>query len=303
MAEKRKKLLFVGATAVLAVGFWGLMKFGSYWKLQRAIARVKQTEENWRQTSLISLTNLQEVAASIDTMMARGTNVHLLNRRQTAALKRQIQNCLLTYSRGDFDQFVKFRMPCGKGVNTIFNKEELAEYKRRLPTPERVAQVLAENPSGVREEYGDEVADELRHYSLSTPMDIWKYMWMTGKSRRFKESGTKIYCMDCWTGFSPDQSWITVSELPLSAWVLAVSADYAAVNRFKSDTKLAPPKGNNDSTPKMYAVTRLHVKIPSDDPDVPPHPYYVLFALTTRPECWIPLSFVVSYDKMPQYIF
>ena len=296
MTRKKRNLLFVGLIAILGIVFLCMMKFGKYWQEQKSIDLGNKIKESWKPTSLVSLTNLQEVAASIESIMARGTNTHLISDRQMKALKKQIQNCLETYSQGDFNKFVEFRMPCGKGVNTVFNQEELKRYKNFLPAAAEVARNFAENPSAIPEEYHKEI----QRYSLSTSMNVWKYMWLVGSLSRYKASGGKLYCNDCWTDISPDQSWVTISELPLSALYFAKQAGTFGIGNSPPDINLSPPKGRNESTPKMYAAVRLHV---NTNRKIGSHPFFIIFALTTKPECWIPVAFVSAYHQGTNYIF
>ena len=95
--------MFVGLIAILGIVFLSMMKFGKYWQEQKSIDLGNKIKESWKPTSLVNLTNLQEVTTSIESIMARGTNTHLISDRQTKALKKQIQNCLETYSQGDFN--------------------------------------------------------------------------------------------------------------------------------------------------------------------------------------------------------
>lgn len=98
MTKKQRKFFLIGIVLLLSTGYFGLVKFGKYWQEQKSIDLGNKIKESWKPTSLVNLTNLQEVATSIESIMARGTNTHLISDRQTKALKKQIQNCLETYS-------------------------------------------------------------------------------------------------------------------------------------------------------------------------------------------------------------
>ncbi|MCS1407714.1 MAG: hypothetical protein M2R45_00874 [Verrucomicrobia subdivision 3 bacterium] len=223
----------------------------------------------------------------------RPTNRHLLSPKQTAALKSQIQNCLLTYSRGDFDQFVKFRMPCGKGVNVTFNQNEVKKYvDNYLPTVEKMRQNFHQIPS--------EHQAAFEGYSLDSEIKVWKYMWIMAGQMKYEVSGGRAFCNDCWLGFSPEQSWVSLSELPVSATQLAKEAGHLEFSRDPSDLELAPPRRNRDSTPKLYAAVCLHANV---DSKYGPRPVYVVFVLTTKPEDWVPIGLSDGYYRGMDYIF
>ena len=172
----------------------------------------------------------------------------------------------------------------------------MKRYKNFLPAAAEVARNFAENPLAIPAEY----RKEIQRYSLSTSMDVWKYMWIVGSLARYKASGGNLYCNDCWTDISPDQSWVTISELPLSALYFAKQAGTLGIGNSPPDIKLSPPKRRNESTPKMYAAVRLHV---NTNRKIGAHPFFIVFALTTKPECWIPVAFVSAYYQGTNYIF
>ena len=119
MTRKKRNLLFVGLIAILGIVFLSMTKFNSRWRIKQAVKKEERTREVWKEAPFIGLTDHQKVSEAIDSIMLRGTNIHLINPKQTKALKMQIQNCLEAYSQGDFNKFVEFRMPCGQGINTV----------------------------------------------------------------------------------------------------------------------------------------------------------------------------------------
>lgn len=92
--------------------------------------------------------------------MLRSTNVHLLNPKQTKALKMQIRNCLEAYSQGDFNKFVEFRMPCRQGINTVSDPVEMAAYN--LPAAEKVPDIFPKIQA--REEIPELIPREFDNY-------------------------------------------------------------------------------------------------------------------------------------------
>ena len=75
---------------LLVTGYFGLVKFGKYWQEQESIDLGNKIKESWKPTYLVSLTNFQEVARSIESIMDRDTNIHLISDRQIIVLKNQI---------------------------------------------------------------------------------------------------------------------------------------------------------------------------------------------------------------------
>ena len=312
---QRKKLLLIGSIAALAVIFPAVMKLGTFSKYQKARVRADKMMESWQPTSQISLTNFQEVDLSIamDDLIGRGTNIHWLNQRQIDSLKRQIENCLATYSQGDFNKFIEFRMPCGKGVNVMFDSAEMDKYVKFLPSREEFPQRLKKLQKIVK--IPPEYIKEFQQYSLSSPMKIWKYAWIYGGLLSLDDPNVPVwvslkpFCNDCWKGWSPEQSWVTVSKLPLFASQLCEdSGNSYGMWKKASDLRLSPPTDSTDSTPRIYAGVKLHIitdlkENPNEKYKVSTHPIFVVFALTTKPECWIPISLSSSYYRGTKYIF
>ena len=296
MTGKKRNLLFVGLIAILGIVFLCMTKFNSRWRIKQAVKKEERTRKVWKEAPFISLTDHQKVSEAIDSIMLRGTNIHLINPKQTKSLKMQIQNCLEAYSQGDFNKFVEFRMPCGQGINTVFDPVEMAAYN--LPAAEKIPGILEKIQA--REAIPEPILREFDNYSTSSPMSIWKYRWLLGGLIRYKASGGRVWCTDCWTGFSPEKSWVLISDLPQSAIQFANEVRTSGIFTDPPDLKLSPPKGNNDSTPKMYAVVRLHVDTKLK---VSAHPIFVVFILTTKPECWQPMSFVSCYYIGTKYMF
>ena len=282
----------------LVVGFviaasMGLLLFLMF-RQPHSLRLAEDIRNSWELESYVSLTNHSAISTSIEGILSNSTNVNLLNARQISALEDQIYNCLITYSTGDFASFVKFRMPCGDSVNVEFDRDEIGGYlDGYLPTVK-----------DMREVYFDDLSEEdkilFKDYSLKDEMDVWKYMWIVAGQEVYQGSGGKPFCNDCWKGFSPDQSWVKLSELPVITTQTVREAGHLGFKSEGSDLMLAPPSGRRDSTPKMYAEVKLHI---DTDRNIGAQPFYIVFVLTTNPECWIPVSFVMSHYRGTDYIF
>ncbi|MCS1407713.1 MAG: hypothetical protein M2R45_00873 [Verrucomicrobia subdivision 3 bacterium] len=297
MTERQKKLLFVGVVSVLAIVFTTITKFSATWRKQQAIAREEAREDSWKSASFINLTDFQKVAGGVDEMMSKGTNVHLLSEQQMVALKSRIRSCLDAYSQGDFGKYLDFRMPCGRGIVT-FDEAEIKKYKYNLPSRGKLQEVIEKIQAN--RDIPKTSLKELQRYSLSNSLDVWKYQWILGGLIRYTASGGRVWCTDCWTGFSPDESWVHINELPQSAAQLARQNGDSGIFTSPPDLKLSPPSGKTDSTPKMYAAVRLHMNTKLK---VSAHPVFVVFVLTTKPECWQPMSFASCYYMGTKYMF
>lgn len=280
----RYRICIIVGTVVVSI----LLFFISYYKPFRylsALYRINKIRNVWDMQSYVSFTNYSGVRLSIDDIVDRVSDIDFIDTRNINKLKEQIYNMVLVYSSGDFERFVDFRMPCGYKVNVSFVGSELTNYI-------------------------DNVIYKYTYPSVSSGSDkvIWERMWDVSVGTVVVEGGTKVWCSDCWKGFSPVQSWVKIRELPITFEEIESSDVHLGFSSIKSDLQLSPPDiHGNDSTPKAYACVKLHIDIGKHylHPDnlSQHHPIYAIFVLTTNPECWIPVAFATSASYYYKYIF
>ncbi len=248
------------------------------------VRELNQIREDWEMQTYVSLANHSDLKESVNALVEGAENLHYIDSHNTRGLKEQIFNALHIFSSFDFERYIEFRMPCGSGVNVGFVREELNEHLN----------LLGLEPDSI------------------VGQDFWEYMFETAKSTAlFAESqGTNgRWCYDCWKGYSPEQSWVIISDSPIPMSKASSSGKHLGFESIRSDLRLSPPDGQgNISTPKLYAMVKLHVDIGEhylspDKTESNHYPVYLVFALTTSPECWVPVEFGVAARFYYDYIF
>jgi len=254
----------------------------------RSGREIGATTSRWNNTPFVAAADRPRVTHAIQDLVHRGTRtatgVPPLTPEQEESLTGQVTAMFDTYSTGDFENYLRFRMPAGVGVHVTWDPDEITNYTRSLPPADLVRQAVRNGTS--------EQPEKLRDYSLGNEFEIWKFGWIVGNETRFEKSGGKVFCTDCWIGLAPELSEVRLVGLPVQAGAVAREQGHLGIAAPRPDLVLAPPSDGRDTTPKAYAVVRLHVRT---NYKIGAYPVYAVFALATGPEAWIPTSLAAAY--------
>jgi hypothetical protein len=225
-------------------------------------------------------------------LLARAEGRQMLSTEQMTSLHQELMRTFKAFNSGQFTDYWAFRLPPNYRGKLAWNPEKLQLYKSRLPSPDLMKKLIAENKVPHPE--------RLAGYSLKTDEETFKYGWIALSEARWDSDHKLVYCSTAWRGISPENSKLRIGRKLPSAKEQARAEPNTAVYWKPSSFTIEEFAGTGPIDTVSCSATLLISSVEF----VPAYPVYIKYRYLPEYDYWVPEELAAGCNFLGiDYIF